>query len=259
MMWKKTVLLFCIGVSSLILLDPYAAPFIMTSSAVFLFFPEYKKAQKKTRMKKDAPVVMYHFSVLSTFLPFEKTLKEACKRKGEFSRELAKVVRRIERGESVSRALEKMKEDNPWSEKEVRLLKACYEKGDRVSEVIKDAAENALEDSRLEGEKNASILVEKYTLLIASGLLIPGLLGMTFSTVSSLDITGLRGMGMGQQEKMIMKQALLEANQLYIPILAVLVSIFLAGAEKERILVYSSVLVPLSLSVFRISLTARLL
>ncbi len=254
-MISGVVLVACAWIAGTVLAGPVYAPMITIPVAEAVMFPEYSREKRKRREKESAPEVMYHFSVLVGFLPFEKALREAARGDSPFHARLMRACREISRGAPVEKALEEMAEENPLLREEVWLLLACYRKGEGVARAMRTLAEEGMNKRALEKEGNASLLVEKYTLVISAGLLIPWLLGTSFSVVRSLDLPGTGVLGTGPDDSGL-QDAVLTANQYYVPLMGLIVSVFLALAEnkRDRIVFYASVIVPAASAVYALSL-----
>ena len=91
-------------------------------------------------------------------------------------------------------------------------------------------------------------------MLLAGGIIVPAVLGIVVSMVSSMDFAGLAELGMGISPSLreaIIKNAIL-GNQIYIVEYSIIASVFVAyqEGEVEKALVYASILVPLGIAIF---------
>ena len=99
--------------------------------------------------------------------------------------------------------------------------------------------------------------VEKYTLLLAGGIIVPLVLGALVAMVGSLNFTGLSELGFGSGGSEQILANALAGSQIYIIEYAILASVFVAYQENsiEKSIIYMVVLVPLSFALFMLAKT----
>ena len=171
---------------------------------------------------------------------------------GEAGKEFEKVMKEIEKGASVESALESLKKrvKSKSFQKVINLLIQGYESGAEMNLIFREAAENLLETQSILEERKANLVIEKYTLLFAGGIIVPIILGLIVKMVSGLE-TGFEGIsfGMPMQERKQLIEAALISNQIYIGIYALMASIFVGMQESNmnKAIIYTIFLLPLSL------------
>lgn len=126
--------------------------------------------------------------------------------------------------------------------------------GADVAIVFKEAAEDQLETNALIRERKSSLVVEKYTLLFAGGIIVPLILGTVAGMLETLDFSALSeiGIGLSAVEKKDLLWAGKTASLIYIIEYALIASFFLAFQEHDRkkTVIYAAFLLPVSLGVY---------
>ena len=162
----------------------------------------------------------------------------------------------VESGASVSEALNGISKrcECKAVDRAIALLKQGYESGADLSQTFREAADDLLETNAILRERNAAMVVEKYTLLLAGGTIVPLVLGLLIGMVSSMDSSGfeLIGFGSSAKERAEMLELTVLANKIYIVEYALLASLFVAGMEGnwKKSLLYALGLLPLSMFCF---------
>ena len=103
-------------------------------------------------------------------------------------------------------------------------------------------------------KKDEKNIIEKYTLLLASGIIVPLVLGLIVGLVQGMDFSGIEEFGIGtnvSQRKELLGTALI-AIQAYIAEYSIIASVFVSNQEGniKKAIIYALILLPLSLIVF---------
>lgn len=136
----------------------------------------------------------------------------------------------------------------------VNLLTSGIKSGSDAKSVFRESAEDLIETAGIIKERNASLVIEKYTLLFAGGIIVPLALGMVAGIIQQFDFSIISEIGLGADaaQKKELLQATLLASQIYIIEYAFMASFFVAFQENDpkKTIIYAAVLVPLSIVAF---------
>ena len=154
------------------------------------------------------------------------------------------MVARMKKGMPVSRALEKWGEGRE-SHVLVRvrqLLLHAYQSGHALTQPCVQLAYELFETHSLHDERNATLLIEKYTILAAGGVLVPFLLGILTGVVTNLPFSSFTETDPGIFE------AVNGAVPIYLMIYSILAACFVAFQEGQssKMGIYILILVPLA-------------
>jgi len=162
----------------------------------------------------------------------------------------------INNGASTEEALVRIKELNQSKtySRVIDLFLQGYKSGAKLSQVLKETAEDLLETKAIIKERQAVMLVTKYTLLLASGIIVPAILGLIIGLVSGMNFDSLGDLsfGISAAERKVLFLTAISGTTIYIFEYASISSFFLALQEgnKKNFWIYAMVLVPVSLLVF---------
>jgi hypothetical protein len=173
-----------------------------------------------------------------------------------FNKDFKRVLIEINNGSNIVTALNHMKELNQSKsiDQVVDLFLHYYETGCEMDTLLKDTATDLLENNAIIRERQAIMLVTKYTLFLACGLIVPCVLGLIIGLVNGLNF-GLMGeleIGLSTEaRKELFNFAVLGAN-IYIIEFALLSSFFLGIQDnnKKQFWIYALILVPIALVCF---------
>jgi len=216
------------------------------------------KFEKRKRKKEDLlPDLLLEGSVFCDDTALMKTIKSFSEQeipllKDDFKRTYLE----IKNGASIEEALERNKKLNK-SEAYNRLLDLLlqgYSSGINISEALRELAEDLMETKAIIKERQAIMLVTKYTLLLASGIIVPAILGTVIGLVSGLGFETMSDLGIGlslADRKNLFNTAVL-GTTIYIFEYAILSSFFLAIQEgnKKQFWIYLIILIPSSTIAF---------
>jgi len=217
------------------------------------YFDEKNKREKE----KLIPDVLLQASVFPQGTSMIKIIDYLGKANyGLLSKEFEMALNEIEKGSSIEEALNNLSKRNNSSiiSRAMNLLIQGHESGADMGKVFKETAEDILETQSILRERNSNTIIQKFTLLLAGGIIVPLVLGLLVKLVSGMNFSGIEEIGFGASlaDRSLLLSTALLANQLYIAEFAILASIFVAlqeGNPKKSIL-YALLLLPLSLIVY---------
>lgn len=160
----------------------------------------------------------------------------------------------IKNGSDVGTTIKKVQKMNKSRELDrfFDVLLQGYYLGGKLSKLLNELAEEMLQNRAIIRERQAVMLVTKYTLLLASVLIVPIILGLIITLVSELSVSLGDGsyfeIGLSQNERTKLFDLTVLGVQIYIIQYSLISSFFLAMQEgnKKNFFLYSSILVPLS-------------
>ena len=230
---------------------------VFFSTIILSYFLELYFFEKDKRAKEAlVPDLLLQASAFPRGTPVNKILGFFAHADfGLLGREFELALLETQKGVSLARALENIKKrcKSRILDRAMTLLARGYESGADLSSVFRASAEDFFETNSLSRERNAALIVEKYTLLFAGGLIVPVILGLLVGMVAGIDFSGLEELefGLENAERQGLLETIVFANQIYIVEYALIASFFLASQEgnSKKALLYAMFLLPVSFGV----------
>lgn len=242
-------------------IDPGLLPLSLFVPALALLLPGFLAGQRSAKIEAALPDSLYRASSLAGFMPFEEVLGSLSKGGTPLAREFARVRNGISLGippEDALAAAAKRNDSSPLR-RVCSLLAAGYSAGADMGAALKEAADDISETASAMRERAAGLAMEKWTLLLAGGAIVPFTLGTMVSLTDSLDLGALSDFGLGASgtEKYELRAAAVLGTQIYLAAYSVLAALFVAGIEgrAERSLPYALALVMASSLIFNAAKT----
>jgi pilus assembly protein TadC len=237
-------------------------------SALLFFVPfflnylwqDIKFERRKRKKEELLPELLLEASVFydnNSFIHNLERFKEIDL--GILREEFERIVREIKNGSEIREALERAKKLNKSMsfDRVIDLLLHGYESGIELSDLLKETAEDLLENKAILRERQAVMLVTKYTLLLSSALIVPSILGLIIGLVNGLNFSLMSELAIGlslEERKEIFSFAVMGAG-IYIFEFSFLSSFFLGLQEgnKKQAWVYILLICPIALICFFIA------
>lgn len=202
-----------------------------------------KRKREKESMLADLLLQASIFCDESSLL--ETLNKIASQDFGLISRDLTRTLGEIKKGASIEEALCHIKETNKsnYYSRVIDLFLQGYKSGNDISSTLKETAEDILESQAIIKERQAVMLVTKYTLIFSSAFIVPGILGLIIGLVSGLNFSGISNISFGmnpQERENLFLMSKLGAS-IYVVEYALLSSYFLAlqDSNKKQVFIYA--------------------
>ena len=230
----------------------FASPFLL-----HYLLQKYLFELRKRKKEELVADMLLQASAFPRGTAFEKIIQYFSEERfGLLGKEFEKALEEMEKGATIQQALGNIAKRCRSSviSRATELLKQLYESGADMAATLREAAENILETNAILRERNSTLIIDKYTLLLAGGIVVPAVLGLLVNMVYSMDFSALEMLEFGRSvaEKRALLQATITANQIYIVEYALLASFFVANIEgnSKKALLYAMFLLPLSLLSF---------
>lgn len=260
----KELFRYSLILTTIILFLSILLPFIILFSPLpfigIFVIPKYLANKRRREIEYFLTDALFQASSLSEFVPIEEILKEISEAGyGALSEEFLRAYNEFKTGLSLEDCLKRIIKRNKSKilERSLNILILGYHTGARISDALKETAEDISKTFDLYRQRAAGMTIEKYTLLLAGGVLVPILLGSMLSLVQGLDLSSLSdfGLGLDKNTKDLITENALLGNQIYIVIYAFISSIFVAYQENkiENVLIYVSILLPTSVIFFNLT------
>lgn len=217
----------------------------------------YGAEKRKKEIDTQMPDVLLQASVFprgSDFLQIIAYIANAGY--GAISHEFAKAMAEIEKGQPVELALQNIANRNESRilRRSISLLISGYHSGADMSKTFREAAEDMLETSAILRESAASLVVVKYTLMLAGMFIVPLILGLLLKLVASLDFSAFESLGFGlsAEARKETLSAILLGNQVYLAEYALIASVFIAlvNNRPKKVVIYALIMLPVSFAIF---------
>jgi len=175
---------------------------------------------------------------------------------GLLEKEFMITLKQIEHGLSQRKALILLKKRNKSKviERAIDLLLLGLKSGADLTELFRQTALDLMQTKQLIEERKAVMTIQKYTLVLASAIIIPIILAMITQLTQSFDFSLLSMITKTNNERKELIQASILAINVYLIEFAFLSAAFLSIIEKKKssILLNGSIYSAIALSLFNI-------
>lgn len=217
----------------------------------------YQIEARKREMEVFAPDILLYASTLPKGTPLQGIIRHAAESGyGALSEEFEKTGEEIRKGLTPQEALFRMGErsNSLAIKRAASLLSEAYVSGADMGSAFKSAAEDLSETHAIMRERQSAMIIEKYTILLSAGILIPAILGMAAKAASGFDTRLLAEleMGLSAEARQGIISSAMTATPIYLAEYALLASGFVAFQEgkQKKAVIYALALLPLAIAVY---------
>jgi pilus assembly protein TadC len=258
--------LLSIGISPLLQLNFTSSTLLFIFSLVFpgsihYLYHAFLFEKNKREKEKLVPDVLLQASIFPKGTPTTKIIKYISEAEyGPITKEFSKALNEIEKGKTVEESLKDISKrcKSEIISRAMNLLIQGNKSGAEMNKVFKETAEDILETQGIIKERIASTFIQKYTLILAGGIIVPALLGLITGFVNEMNFIGISELGLGMQEekRKTIIEAALTSNQIYIIEYALIAAFFISQQEgnTKKAIIYALILIPLGFISYNIAL-----
>ncbi len=210
--------------------------------------------ERNKRKKEDLlPELLLEMSVFVDQMSLIKIIEEVSKMDFSILSEDFKLINlQLKNSQDINTAINKIKKMNNSKiiSRFFDVLLQGYYSGSKLSKLLSELAEEMLSNRAIIREIGATMLVTKYTLLLASVLIVPTILGLIITLVNGFNFSfsGDFEIGLSKIQRDELFNLSVIAVQIYIIEYALISSFFLAMQDnnKKNFFIYALILSPLA-------------
>jgi len=230
----------------------------LSFSGIMEFFLQERRKRKK---EESVPQVLLQASIFPRGTPVSKIVEYlAVNGKGPVGIEFGRAFGAMERGASAKEALEGMAKRNSgkFFSEAIEMLLVAEESGAEMNSAFREKAEEVIEVQSIMKERLSMLSIQRATLLLGGGIIVPFILGLLSGMALSFSSTEfLQIMGGNIVERMELLEAAVFSNQAFVIEYAIISSLFLSFIEgrPRKVFLYSAFLVPLGAASFHAAMS----
>ncbi len=219
---------------------------------LYISLPKYFKSLKIRKIERKIPDILLKAAMYPGRDGLERVISAVAREKnyGRVSLEMKKTLEDINK-KDFKQAMRNFLERNKSSlvERFTNLMVFAYESGADMRRAFREAAEDIIKTRMIIEERNATMALQKYTVMAAM-LIVPTILGLIVRLVNSFSLEGV--LFGGFQSNAGLLSAVLIGNYLYIINFSVVSSFYLGfhDGEWKKGFLYLSFLLPISLMIY---------
>ena len=218
-----------------------------------LFSRNITQIRKESRIREQFPEFLLQLSSYIKYLPLEKAL-ERIGVETPLKEKVREFRSKLETTKNITEAVKVFASSrDQLISLSGRVLEITYKTGKEMSYILQSLGKEMIKENIRKRDAEIGLLIERYTLLIGGGLLVPGILGISFSFSSTLNID-FPEIGMTQNSSLT--QAILLANRIYLTVYSIIVGSFL-GSGKNRV-IYVVLLMMLTQMMFTVTSSIKI-
>lgn len=216
----------------------------------------YEIEKSKSKANMQASDALYIASSLPENASPEKSMKIITfSTENPIKKIFKKTVKRIERGESFYRAMQKIKKENKGKQIELMadLFVLWHKTGSDCRNAFRKTAETMSKTHAMQLEEKAALTIQRLTIILSSAILVPLILGLLLSFTTSFSDTSFEeSIGEPKEKRVELNNAIKTAIPAYIIEVGVISGLMLALQERKpkKIVVYLATLPVTAIIVF---------
>lgn len=221
---------------------------------ILYLFELLKEEQRQKAIDSVLQDILLQASLFPKGTEITKILEYIGNQKHKYiSTEFKIALKHIQKGFPVAKALQEITTRNKSKmlERVINLLIIGYKSGKEMSFVFSKISHYILKTQELERERYSSLAIQKYTLLLSAGVLVPMILSWIINIVANFDLSSFSALGVIAYDP---KMALYAkyATWIYIVELALISSFFISliDGNKKKTIWYFLIILPIALLVY---------
>lgn len=262
---KEIAMIFSLGILVVSLLvyfgiiKIYVFIFALILLLPISFFISYnlellKEENRQRTIENSLQDILLQASLFPKGTEITKILEYIVKQKYQYvSLEFNIALKQIKKGYSVEKSLNEiiLRNKSKLFERVIKLLIVGYKSGKDMQFVFNKISQYILKTHELERERYASLTIQKYTLILASAVLVPLILGWIQEIISQFDFTSFQNIGVIAPETKLVEYAKI-STKIYLFELSLISSYFISiiDGNKKRFVFYALIIMPIAFFIF---------
>jgi hypothetical protein len=220
---------------------------------VFHGLAETKKKKQAREIREKLPLALFQAASLSNVTCLEDVVKKLGQSgHGRLSQLFTQASNQVENGIPLEKALQdSAKQSNSvLYSRTVKILARGHSNGGDLSMLLREAAEDSAKATNVLREQASNTSLEKYTLLLGGGIIVPVIMGVVSSLVTGIGFIDLWGAQESFRQAVVSNAGL--GVRIYLAEYALLASAWVGMQEgkPENFFFYSCLLLPLGQTLF---------
>ncbi|HLC47839.1 MAG TPA: type II secretion system F family protein [Candidatus Norongarragalinales archaeon] len=225
-------------------------------ASLFYFLLDYLRDSRQRHLEEELPECLFQIASFPEGTPLEEIIERIAQRPSLLGNEFKRARNMINAGLPTQEAIAAVTEGNSSRllSRAISLLLETYKEGGKTMQALGRIAQDIYEMQALQRESASGLAMQKYSLLAATGILVPGILAILLSMASSLDFPSGGETIWGNASNAGLISAAILSIQVYLFSLSAIAGIFLAMQEGKlkKAPVYFCMLFPCSIALFNL-------
>ncbi len=205
----------------------------------YLFLKKTEEARNRQLFLKQFPEFLLQLSSYLKYLPLEKALKKI-EIEEPLKHRLDEFSVRLRSSRDISYATEVFRDsENTLIKLAARMIEIAYRTGKEMTHLIQSLGKEMIKDYLRKRDMEIGMLIERYTLLIGGGFLVPAILGIAFSFSQSLTLNFPE---LGITPNTDLNPTIHLANRTYLCAYSIVIGVFLGKGRNRPIYIIALLL-----------------